>query len=280
MVNANNLQRRQHPPEQQILAPRGHAAHGVQVFPFAERLLAHRTGHYSVRPRGLRPLRPGLALRVLVEPLRDAVPAKKVRAARQLRAAPGDVDLADLADELVGLAEQLVLLHLGLLRFSLHLDVRGRIGDRGVPVLNHLRHRRRWSRGHAGLRFLLLALLVILFLVLLLRGLFQHVLLAGAAPGRARGLLLDRGELRPQSLLFQLRKVEGVVHGVVKIHIHLFLPVLYVVLDALSDVGDFWQVDRIVVDGSQKALKLANMPPKPLLQGLRVCLLVLVLGAE
>jgi len=57
-----------------------------------------------------------LTLRMLREPSSNAVTTKQVRATGQFRATPNNMYLAYLADELICLTQQLVLLYLDLFR--------------------------------------------------------------------------------------------------------------------------------------------------------------------
>mmetsp|Transcript_12260 Transcript_12260/g.35224 ORF Transcript_12260/g.35224 Transcript_12260/m.35224 type:complete len:243 (+) Transcript_12260:1513-2241(+) len=240
MVYADDLQGGEHAPQEQVFAPGGDATDWVQVPALAQGLLADWARHDPVWSSRLCPLSPSLALRVLVEPLGDAVAAEQVRAARELRAAPRDMDLANLADEFLGLGEELVLLNLDLVRLLLLLRlhtaerlVHRRRDDLGVRSSSRcsLSHGPTHSaRGLVLLLLLLVLLLILVPLVLLLR-LFRLLLDIVARLG---GDALLRGRLRrSQCLLLVLGEVETVVHGVVVI-----IGALQVVLHVVLNTGE------------------------------------------
>mmetsp|Transcript_34763 Transcript_34763/g.100162 ORF Transcript_34763/g.100162 Transcript_34763/m.100162 type:complete len:407 (+) Transcript_34763:1052-2272(+) len=263
-VRADDLQRREHPPQQEVLAPACNTADRVQVPLLVERLLTHRARNLALRPSATSALRPIQNLRLFVEPLCDAVATEEVGTTRQLRAVSSHMHLADLANEFGGLAQELVLLNLNLF-------------DLCVPFLRRLRLLRKSPAGHVVGRLQLCVRAPLaysfdrrccrhLFLLLLLLPL---LVLSSLALLCSDGLLLLRGGiwrlvgvlgLRRHNLpVFELPKLEGVVDRLVET-MFVLLVVVDVVLDAVTDDSQISEYHCVVVQGSEHELELANMP--------------------
>mmetsp|Transcript_87210 Transcript_87210/g.193985 ORF Transcript_87210/g.193985 Transcript_87210/m.193985 type:complete len:377 (+) Transcript_87210:917-2047(+) len=294
VVHAHDLQRRQHPPEEQVLAPRGSSAHRVKVFLLVERLLADRARHDSLGTRRSRPLRPCLAFRMLREPLRDAIATEEMRAVCELRAAPDNMDLANLADELFRLTQKLVLLHLHLVQVEVIQQsflLVGHLGRRARPrsarsgltvaalpaarIAAHLRAGASWGtawcpgRPSCALLFALLpllVLLVILLLLLFLLAFLRRLLLATAGVALLAILHLGTSGIpNHRRLLLVLGEVEAVVKplivDIVRILVHFYEHV-----HTLPQDSDFGQIDAVVVESAEQQLEFVGMPPVSFLQ--------------
>mmetsp|Transcript_106015 Transcript_106015/g.253011 ORF Transcript_106015/g.253011 Transcript_106015/m.253011 type:complete len:237 (+) Transcript_106015:1028-1738(+) len=203
IVLANDFQPRDHPPQQDILTLTA-GADRAKVLVLIQLLLAHRARHTPIRACRLGPLCPSLGVRMLVEPLSDAVPAEEMGTTGKLGTAAHHMRLADLANELLPLCQKLVLLHFGLAhlrRFELH-GVAGVLGDgfyHGTGLGDDL------------LVILRLLLLLLLLLFLLLLGLLVRLL--STASRIVLGVTVSSHDRR--SLLFELCEVEHVVKLIV-----------------------------------------------------------------
>mmetsp|Transcript_56230 Transcript_56230/g.131387 ORF Transcript_56230/g.131387 Transcript_56230/m.131387 type:complete len:398 (-) Transcript_56230:606-1799(-) len=262
VVAAHNSHGGQKSPEEDVVGPPCvAAAHGGQVLVLVEALFANWARHTPLWASSFRSLSPGLRVWVLVEPLADAVPAEKVRAAGKLWTAPNHVGLANFADELFRLLKKLLLKDFDLLCFEpLHF---GHVALVPVLLRGLVRNSRLVERGGNLLFSFGFGLLVLfLFLVLLLRRLLLLNFLL-AACGRILLVIVTVCPCRNHSLLI-LRQVEVFVDGLI-VHAIRVLASLDIVVDTFSHYRKVADLDGIIVDRSEQLLELLDVPPSPLL---------------
>mmetsp|Transcript_41601 Transcript_41601/g.97170 ORF Transcript_41601/g.97170 Transcript_41601/m.97170 type:complete len:220 (+) Transcript_41601:45-704(+) len=215
-----------------------------------QRFLAHRAWYTPIGASSLCSLCPGLGVWMLVEPRCDAISAEDVGTGCQLWDAPYHVDLADLADELFGFLNQLLLLDLHLVQFELlHLD-------RPMPVAISFDQCLADDAGLAHdactLHLLLsfgFCLLVLLFLLILFFLLFVRLLFASRR-GIILGVVLGP---RRSDLLLVVCQIEVVVERLVVDSIRI-LARIDITIDAVSNNRQVADFNCIIAYSSQQLL--------------------------